>query len=217
MQFARFLVLALLVALPAAACSDDDNPAAPDLGFEQISESELVAAGYLDDLSDEDRAAIRAILQAAHDELREIHRAVRAGTLTGEEARTQARQIHEDTIDALSAYLTEEQVARLLHRLHDGPPNGPPAGPRPGLALTDDQRAALALLQEEYRAFVTDLRARMQAGTVTAEEARDEVREQAQALRAAICDEVLTETQREQAPFCREGFPGGPPRGPRGG
>ena len=65
--------LALAVAL-MAACSDGGPATAPDQelggGFELIDAGEIVDAAFLDDLSDEDRAAIREAIRSAIAEIR---------------------------------------------------------------------------------------------------------------------------------------------------
>ncbi|MDX1661781.1 MAG: hypothetical protein R3326_08330, partial [Gemmatimonadota bacterium] len=105
------LVLALL--LPwAMACDDGGALVGPDAAaeIEGIPEAEIVAAGELADLTDEQRRRVRAILREARRQLIELRRAVRAGEVPREAARERARQIHQETIQKLSEILTDEQV-----------------------------------------------------------------------------------------------------------
>ena len=80
----RRLGLALAVVL-TAACGGDGPATAPDLepgdGFELIEAGEIVDAAFLDDLSDEDRAAIREAFRSAVEEIRGIVARFRAGEI----------------------------------------------------------------------------------------------------------------------------------------
>lgn len=193
------VITLLAVVLPlAAACGDGGGLAtAPDpagLGFEDISAGELSGSGFLDDLSDEDKAAIRAALQAARAEIRAIVADFRAGEITRDEARTQIAAVHDRLIETLGQYLTDEQIDRLLHHR--------PGHPRPDLDLTDEQVAALQALREEYHAFVQDVRQQVHDGEITAEEGRRLVRQKAHETRRAFCA-ILTPDQQAKVPFCR--------------
>lgn len=201
----RLMILwtAAALALQASACGDGGEvvtgPDQAGLGFEEISAGEIAAAAHLEDLSDEDRAAVREALQAARADIRAILQRLRSGELTPEEARAEVRAVHDALIESLSAYLTEEQIERLLrHR---------PGHPRPDLDLTDDQRAAIQELRQEFQAFLRELRARVEAGEITGLEARRRLKAEAQKMRRALCA-ILTDEQRAQVPFCR-GLDGG--------
>ena len=194
-------IAALALALPLAACSDG-GPVGPvdDLGIEGISESEIAAAGDLGDLSDADRKRVRGILREAREALRALRERVRSGELDLETAREEARALHEETLDALSEILTDDQIDRLRQRLRRGPSTGPP-GERPDLDLTDEQRAAIDALHEEMRALLAAVRAAVRAGEITAEEGRARIRTRAVELRAAVCA-ILTGEQRAEVRFC---------------
>lgn len=200
--------LALAAALSLAAACSDDGPVAPtdDLGIESITAGEVVSADGLRDLSPVDRERVREILETARASLRMLRDAVRNGNLDLEQARTRARQVHADAIDALSEILTDDQLAVLRARLRRGPaagpgPGGPPPGERPDLDLTDEQRVALDALHEELRTFVDRVRAAVRAGEMTAAEGRDLVRERAAQTRREACG-ILTDGQRAEVPFC---------------
>lgn len=181
----------------AAACGDGGGLAtAPDpagLGFEDISAGELGASGFLDDLSEEDKAAIRAALQAARAEIRAIVAAFRAGEITRDEARAQIAAVHDRLIETLGQYLTDEQIDRLLHHR--------PGHPRPDLDLTDEQVAAIQALREEFHAFVRDIRNQVHEGDITAQEGRRLVRQKAHETRRAFCA-ILTPDQQAKVRFC---------------
>lgn len=203
-SIARALSAALLVLAPLAGCGDD-APTAPspadtfvfDAVIEDITDAELLGDAGLEDLSEEDRARVREILRDGRARLAEVRRAALRGELTREEAREAARAIHADVLEQLGRFLTEEQIERLERRLHDR-----------RLDLTPEQLEEMRALRQEFRAFVRDQRAKVEAGELTGEEARANVREAARRLRAAIC-EILSEAQGEEAPFCRPPEPAG--------
>lgn len=189
---------AAALALQATACGDGGevatgpDPAGPAL--EEISAGEIAAAVHLEDLSEEDRAAIREALQAARADIRAILQRLQAGELTREEARAEVAVVHDALIETLAAFLTEEQIERLLrHR---------PGHPRPDLDLTDEQRAALQELRQEFRAFLRELKAQVADGEISRSEARRRLKAEAQETRRALCA-ILTGEQRAQVPFCR--------------
>lgn len=192
------LTAALAVMLPwALGCGEGGDVAtAPDLdalGAETISSTEIAASAFLDDLSEEDRAAVRAALQRAREAIHAIVERVRAHELTREEARAEIEAVHTALIDELSNYLTEEQINRLLHHR--------PGHPRPDLDLTDDQIAAIRELVQAFHAFVRDVKAQLANHEITAEHARALIHEEARETRAAFC-EILTEEQQAKVPFC---------------
>ncbi len=198
----RSTLAALVLALPLAlGCSDESDlstgPAGDlaDLEQLQISASEIAASEFLDDLSEEDKAAIRAALQAAHEQIRAIIAQVRAGELSREEARVQIQAVHEELIAKLAEFLTDDQIARLLDHLRDRRDD------RPDLDLTEEQLRQIQALHEEFRQFVREIRARVENGDLAPEKARRLVREKAQQTRRAICG-VLTPEQQAQVRFC---------------
>lgn len=198
----RSTLAALVLALPLAlGCSDEsDLTTGPvgdlaDLEQLQISASEIAASEFLDDLSEEDKAAIRAALQAAREQIRAIIAQVRAGELSREEARVQIQAVHEELFAKLAEFLTDDQIARLLDHLRDRRDD------RPDLDLTEEQLRQIQVLHEEFRQFVREIRAQVENGDLAPEEARRLVREKAQQTRRAICG-ILTPEQRAQVRFC---------------
>jgi polyhydroxyalkanoate synthesis regulator phasin len=198
----RSTLAALVLALPLAlGCSDDGDlttgPAGDlaDLEQFQISASEIAASEFLDDLSEEDKAAMRAALQAAREQIRAIIAQVRAGELSREEARVQIQAVHEELIAKLAEFLTDDQIDRLLDHLRDRRDD------RPDLDLTEEQLQQIQALREEFHQFVREIRSRVENGDLAPQEARRLVREKAQQTRRAICG-VLTPEQRAQVRFC---------------
>jgi septal ring factor EnvC (AmiA/AmiB activator) len=198
----RSTLAALVLALPLAlGCSDESDlttgPAGDlaDLEQLQISASEIAASEFLDDLSEEDKAAIRAALQAANEQIRAIIAQVRAGELSREEARVQIQAVHEELIAKLAEFLTDDQIGRLLDHLRDRRDD------RPDLDLTEEQLRQIQALHEEFRQFVREIRARVENGDLAPEGARRLEREKAQQTRRAICG-ILTPEQQAQVRFC---------------
>lgn len=194
----RRIGLALAVVL-TAACSDGGAPAtAPDRdagnGFEIISAGEIADAAFLDDLSAEDRAAIRAALRSAVEEIRGILARLRAGEIDRARARAQIEAVHVGLIGTLSEFLTEEQIERLIQGRfgHD----------RPDLDLTDEQLRGLRALKAECRERVARVVEAVRTGEITAREGRWRVREIAQRCRRESCS-LLEPEQRAKVPFCR--------------
>ncbi len=200
----RSTLAALVLALPLAlGCSDEGDlttgPAGDLAGLEQlqISASEIAASEFLDDLSEEDKAAIRAALQAAREQIRAIIAQVRAGELSREEARLQIQTVHEELLAKLAEFLTDDQIKRLLDHLRG-------RNDRPDLDLTEEQLRQIHVLHEEFHQFVREIRAQIDTGELAPEEARRLVREKAQQTRRAICG-VLTSEQQAQVRFCHSG------------
>jgi hypothetical protein len=194
----RRIGLALAVVL-TAACSDGGGPAtAPDqeagAGLELISAGEIVDVAFLDDLTDADRAAIREILRSAVEEIRGILARLRAGEIDRAGARALIEEVHLGLIEALSEFLTEEQIERLIQGRfgHD----------RPDLGLTDEQLSQLRALKAECRERVARVVQAVEAGEITAREGRWRVREIAQRCRRESCA-ILDDGQKNQVPFCR--------------
>lgn len=194
----RHLGLALAVLL-TAACSGGGSPAtAPDQdvgdAFELIEAGEILDAAFLDDLSDEDRAAIRDALRSAVGEIRGILARFRAGEIDRAGARALIEAVHLELIETLSVFLTDEQIERLIQgRFGDD---------RPDLDLTDEQLRQLRALKAECRERVARVVQAVRSGDLTAGEGRRRVREIARECRRESC-RVLDEGQRDRVPICR--------------
>ena len=194
----RRIGLALTVVL-TAACSEGGAPAtAPDReagdGLEIISAGEIADAAFLDDLSDEDRAAIREALRSAVEEIRGILARLRAGEIDRAGARALIEAVHVGLIGTLSEFLTEEQIERLIQgRFGHG---------RPDLGLSDEQLRQLRALKAGCRERVARVVEAVKTGEITAREGRWRVREIAQQCRRESCS-VLEPEQQAKVPFCR--------------
>lgn len=195
----RPIGLALAVVL-TAACSDGGAPAtAPDrdagAGLELISAGEIVDAAFLDDLNDEDRAAIREILRSAAEEIRGILARLRAGEIDRAGARALIEDVHVGLIEALSEFLTEKQIERLIE--------GRPGHDRPDLDLTDEQLRQIRALREACRQAVARVKEAVETGDLSAAEGRRRVRRIAYECRRSFCA-ILDPDQQAKVPFCRE-------------
>lgn len=196
----RYIGFVLAVVL-TAACSDGGSPAtAPETGagagFELISAGDIVDAAFLDDLSDEDRAAIRDALRSAAAEIRDILARLRAEEIDPAAARALVEAVHIELIGTLSEFLTEEQIERLL--------DGRLGADRPDLNLTEEQRRRLAALREECRERVARVIQAVREGDLTAREGRRRVREIGRECRREACG-ILVPEQQAEVPFCRAG------------
>ncbi|MGH7587743.1 MAG: hypothetical protein ACRELU_04020 [Gemmatimonadota bacterium] len=193
----RRLGFALAVVL-TAACGDGGPATAPDRdvgeGFELIEAGEIVDAAFLDDLSDEDRAAIREAFRSAVEEIRGILARLRAGEIDRAGARSLIEAVHLNLIGTLSEFLTEEQIERLIQGRfgHD----------RPDLGLTDEQLRQLRALKAECRERVARVVEAVRAGDITAREGRWRVREIAHQCRRESCA-ILDAGQKDRVPYCR--------------
>ncbi|HUP01861.1 MAG TPA: hypothetical protein VM737_10130 [Gemmatimonadota bacterium] len=197
----RVLLLSVSVLLLAGCEGAGEIATAPEdgpLAFEEISVAEIAGSAFLDDLSEEDKAAVRAALQAAREEIRAIIARFRAGEISREEARAEIAGVHSRLIETLGQFLTDEQIDRLLQDR--------PGRPRPDLDLTEEQLAQIRELRAEFHAFVREIRAAVGAGELTAREGRRQIRAKAQETRQALCA-ILTPSQQAKVPFCR--VPGG--------
>lgn len=198
----RSTLAALVLALPLAlGCSNHGELSTgpvgdlADLEQLQISTSEIAVSGFLDDLSEEDKAAIRAALQAAREQIRAIIAQVRAGGLSREEARLQIEAAHEELIANLAEFLTDKQIDRLLDHLRDR------RDARPDLDVSAEQLRQIQALRAEFHQFVRGVHAQFENGDLAPEEARRLVREKAQQTRRAICG-ILTPEQQALVRFC---------------
>ena len=162
--------------------------------MEIISAGEIADVAFLDDLSDEDRAAIREALRSAVGEIRGILARLRAGEIDRAGARAMIEAVHVGLIGTLSEFLTEEQIERLIQGRfgHD----------RPDLDLSDEQLRRLRALKAVCRERVARVVEAVKAGEITAREGRWRVREIAQQCRRESCS-VLEPEQQAKVPFCR--------------
>jgi hypothetical protein len=166
--------------------------------------------GFADELglTDEQKAAIRQILQGARNELHSLHEAFRAGDIDEETFRANLRSLFDETKAAWEGLLNEDQLAILdqlkvdrdlaIQERQDLLEQERAEGLAvmvDVLGLSDEQVAAL----EELRQKVQDLRAAFQE-MIDAGATREEVKAWAEESRTGISDElvaVLDQTQLE--------------------
>jgi Spy/CpxP family protein refolding chaperone len=188
-------ILALLLAafaLPLAlACGGSSAPTETEPVIEDISEAEILEAAGASDLTEEQRAALRAAFEEARAAIAELRASYAAGEVTAAEATEIARQIHQDLLAAIQSILTPEQLDRFQHQ--------PPVP----LFLTPEQRAAIAALFMRLAAYGRELQAQVENGEITALEARRLFFARAHDVRLLVC-EILTPEQRTRFPFCQD-------------
>lgn len=80
------------------------------------------------------------------------------------------------------------------------------------LNLTDEQKQQLEALRAEFQKQHQELRAQVQAGTLSREEARAQIQAAAESHKAAL-DAIFTPQQRQQLEQARQNHPGGPGKG----
>ena len=188
----RFTILFTALALTAAfapACSDDSNPTASELTgadaavIADISQAEIDAAVAMPDLTEDQRAAIRAAFQHAREQLAAIRAQLAAGEITREEALAASRQVHAELFQTLQGIL-------------------PPRPVPPLLGLTEEQVAQIRALRQQLVAFILETRAQVVSGELTPQEAHAAIRAKIQETSQGICA-VFTLEQQGQAPVCQ--------------
>jgi hypothetical protein len=193
------VVLAALLAT-AWACNGESSgltagPAA-DLGpaFREVSASEIATTGYLGDLTEEERAGVRASFERAHASLADIRARFAAGTLDREDAIEEARAVHARLQEELAAFLTVDQIRELRDRRH----------PRPWLTdlrLTTEQAREIRAIWNALHDELAEIARKLHAGELRPEEARALAHQVTQRAQSAICD-VLNESQAAKVRFC---------------
>lgn len=171
-------------------------------------------------LTDDQMAQIEVIIDASRASRTAIIEQVRDGSLTREEARTQLQAIREQTKSQIEGVLTAEQITQFeeLRANHGRQFNRRSLGDF--LELTDEQRAQIETIMSGLHDQILSIREQVEAGTLTREEAMEQIK----ALRESERDQIsalLTEEQREQfnrvLDHKRFGFgPHGFGRGPHG-
>jgi len=190
----------VLFASALVACGgSSSSPIAPDgyapepaaaieLGLteDRIAATEIGAVGLAFDLEKGQRQAIAEAIARARDALADLRARWRAGEIGAAETVAEARAIRQ-TLDAeIEAVLTAEQLAEIEARR---------AAFRPGLELTDGQRAAIQAIVDDWRVLVLETLRGLRAEELTLREAGQALVEGAREARAAVCD-VLEPEQR---------------------
>jgi Spy/CpxP family protein refolding chaperone len=144
------------------------------------------------DLDEGQRDAISQALARAREALADLRVRWRAGEIGSAETVAEARAIRE-TLDAeIAAALTPEQLARIEARR---------AAFRPDLGLTDQQRAAIRGIVDDWRALVLDTARDLRENELSPREAAEILFDGARAARTAVCG-VLDSEQQELFPRC---------------
>ena len=202
-----------LVALAAAAgllaCGGDggtplgaerDGPATPEalaaaeleIAAGEVAASEVGSLELAFDLEEGQREAISDALARARAALADLRARWRAGEIGSSETVAEARAIRA-TLDAeIAAALTPEQLARIEARR---------AAFHPGLELTDQQRASIRAIVDDWRALVLDTARDLRESELTPREAAEVLFDGARAARTAVCG-VLEPDQQALFPRC---------------
>lgn len=192
------VALAALLATAWACNGESSGPTAgpaADLGASfEVSASEIATAGYLGDLTEEERAGVRAAFERAHAILADIRARFEAGTLDREDATLEARAVHARLQEELAAFLTPDQIRELRDRRH----------PRPWLTdlrLTTEQAREIRAIWNALHDQLAEIARKLDAGDLRPDEARAMAHQVTQRAQAAIC-EVLNESQAARVRFC---------------
>ena len=202
-------LIAVLAAAWLLACGGEggmpldaerDMPATPqalaaaeiELTAGEVAASEVGSLELAFDLEEGQREAISDALARARAALADLRVRWLAGEIGSAETVAEARAIR-DTLDAeIAAALTLEQLAELEARR---------AAFRPDLGLTDEQRAQIRAIVDDWRALVLDTARDLRESELTPREAAEVLVEGARAARTAVCG-VLEPDQQALFPRC---------------
>jgi Spy/CpxP family protein refolding chaperone len=204
MRRTTFPAIVLAVAALLACGGSADSPAGPEgvrqapaeaeiaLTEDRIAASEVGAVGLAFDLEDGQRQAIAEAIARAHAALADLRARWRAGEIGAEATVAEARAIRAALDAEIAAILTPEQLAEIEARR---------AAFRPGLELTEEQRAAIQAIIDGWRVLVLETLQALREDELTPREAGRALAEGAREARAAVCD-VLEPDQLEVFPHC---------------
>ncbi len=171
-------------------------------------------------LSDAQVTQLQAIIEGVRDQIEAIHDQVVAGTLTRSAAHDQIKTILDDQKTQIEALLTDAQKATFetLRKQHGRQFNLDKLAET--LGLTDEQKTQLDNVMTANHDQVQAIREQVEAGTLTREAAREQIKALHQAEKAAVAT-ILTSDQLAQFERIlrhpRFGFgPQGFGRGPHG-
>ena len=162
--------------------------------FAAVSGSEIAASGYLGELTDEQREAVRAAFERAHASLADIRSRLQAGAIDREQAAAEARAVHELLLEDLSEFLTPEQIAELRDRRPHRPWHV-------DFRLTPEQAREIRGIWNALHDALHQIARELHAGEIGRDEARVQARQATARAHAAICV-VLTDEQAAKVPFC---------------
>ena len=201
-------LLAIVAAAGLLACGDGGSPLGAERDRpetpEALAASELEIAGgdiaaaevgaleLAFDLEEGQREAISEALARARAALADLRLRWRAGEIGSAETVAEARAIRQILDAEIAAALTPEQRARIEARR---------AAFRPDLGLTDEQRAAIRAIVDDWRALVLDTARDLRENELTPREAAELLFDGARAARTAVCG-VLDPDQQALFPRC---------------
>ena len=148
-------------------------------------------------LSDGQVTQMQAIVEGVRDQIKAIHDQVVAGTLTRSAAREQIKTILDDQKVQIEALLTDAQKATFetLRQQHGRQFNLDKLAET--LGLTDEQKTQLNNLMTTNHDQVQAIREQVEAGTLTRDAAKDQIKALHQAEKAAVAA-ILTSDQLAQ-------------------
>lgn len=151
-------------------------------------------------LTSDQAAQIATIAQETRDALSALRQQVRDGGLTRAEAHAQAKALRDQQKAQIEALLTAEQLAKFQAlRSHHGHPFDL-ARMTALLGLSAEQVAAIQAVMDETQAKVQEIKAQVEAGTLTPEAARPQIdalmRAGHDAIKAALTAEQLAKLER---------------------
>jgi hypothetical protein len=162
--------------------------------FAAVAGSEIATSGYLGELTEEQRAGVRAAFERAHASLADIRSRLQAGAIDREEAAAEARTVHELLLEELGQFLTPEQNRELRDRRPHRPWHA-------DFRLTPLQAREIRGIWNALHDALQQIARQLHAGEIGRDEARLLARQATSRAQAAICD-VLTEEQAAKVPFC---------------
>ncbi len=163
-----------------------------DAASARIAASEVGSLHLAFELDEGQRQAISEALAGARAALAELRLRWLTGEIGSAETVAEARAIRQ-TLDAeIAAALTSEQLAELEARR---------AAFLPDLGLTDEQRAQVRAIVDDWRALVLDTARDVREREMTPREAAEALLDGARAARSAVCG-VLEPDQQALFPRC---------------
>lgn len=201
--------IAVLAAAGLLACGGDggtplgpesDRPATPEalaaaeieITADEVAASEVGSLELAFDLEEGQRQVIADALARARAALADLRARWRAGEIGSAETVAEARAIRETLNAEIAAALTPEQLARIEARR---------AAFRPDLELTEDQRAQIRTIVDDWRALVLDTARDLRERATSPREAAEILFDGARAARTAVCG-VLDPDQQALFPRC---------------
>lgn len=198
-----FLALAGLLACGEGGSplgAEADSPATPEalataeleIAGSAIAGSEMGALELAFDLEEGQRQAIADALARAREALVDLRLRWRAGEIGAAETVAEARAIRETLAAEIAAVLTPEQLERIEARR---------AAFLPTLGLTDEQRAQIRGIVDDWRALVLETARDLRERELSPREAAEILFEGSRAARTAVCG-VLEPDQQALFPRC---------------